>query len=95
MQKATELSNSELNAMIAQDQGWECLNVDWIPNYANDLNAMHFAEKTLPVQNLDYDHYIGSKTHYRDELALIAIQPIHATARQRAEAYAITKRLAQ
>jgi len=45
------------------------------PDYCNDLNAMHEVEKTLT------DHWDGF--HFRNHIA----NNVHATARQRAEAY--------
>jgi hypothetical protein len=52
-----------------------------LPRYVSDLNAMHEAEMTLPV---DGD---GSRSEFRWRLGLISVQAIHATARQRAEAF--------
>jgi hypothetical protein len=52
---------------------------DWpIPNYCNDLNAMHEAEKTL---NSEQWHL------YSAWLFKATARPQHATARQRAEAF--------
>ena len=60
-----------------------------IPNYLNDLNAMHEAEKVLTDDQWPI---------YRDEIRLVVLGPIrmvsdwcksdiHATASQRAEAF--------
>jgi hypothetical protein len=57
-----------------------------IPNYCGDLNAMHEAEKVLAPKNWDrfsekwweyYHHLLDGDVH----------KTIHATARQRAEAF--------
>ncbi len=52
-----------------------------IPNYCTDLNAMHEAEMTLPTLP------DNRRSEFRWRLGLICVQPIHATARQRAEAF--------
>ena len=98
MKKAIELSNSELNAMIAKDQGWGCLNVDWIPDYANDLNAIHEAVMTLGRKTPEYAEYCSHVNHIiameLNTSCELLIQSITANARQRSEAYVITKGLA-
>ncbi len=66
--------------------GWHgdgYISIDHIPDYCNDLNAMHEAEKTL-----DDDQYHNYCRHHlpdtqRSEMA----QGRTATARQRAEAF--------
>jgi hypothetical protein len=52
-----------------------------IPSYCNDLNAMHEAEMTLPTLP------DNRRSEFRWRLGLISVQAIHATARQRAEAF--------
>ena len=48
------------------------------PDYCNDLNAMHEAEKVLIKKHYDsYEHRLGMTVN----------RPWHATARQRAEAF--------
>ena len=55
----------------------------WIPNYLNDLNAMHDAEKVLPAGQWDrYAQWLRELTSSNRRF-LIA----HATASQRAEAF--------
>lgn len=66
------------------------------PDYLNDLNAMHEAEKHLKVDQIgDYENHLYGITDYRDwvsgEDAIFWRQHsfyrnIHATASQRAEA---------
>lgn len=67
------------------------LQLAGIPDYCNDLNAMHEAEKTLGNESLDYDKALdtvffrGARTcdwsSYPNDFTW------HATARQRAEAF--------
>ncbi len=89
------MTDDQINAAIAKSCGWKgnliCrdLNGDlWpsdLPNYCNDLNAMHEAEKTLT----------GLNRHAFCDMLLdtVADSPDHlwevltATARQRAEAF--------
>jgi len=55
-----------------------------IPNYCNDLNAMHEAEKMLgdPAIRREYVYLLGRIVN-----ACGRFDAIHATARQRAEAF--------
>lgn len=49
------------------------------PDYCNDLNAMHEAEKVLnPKQLLDMEDTVDSR---------FAVVPFHSTARERAESF--------
>ena len=58
-----------------------------IPNYLNDLNAMHEAEKVLTtMQGVDYAGYLG-KVVARAARKLGQHHVWHATAAQRAEAF--------
>jgi hypothetical protein len=57
------------------------------PKYCNDLNAMHEAEMTLPAHGGNGQEWDNSRSEFRWRLGLICLQPIHATARQRAEAF--------
>lgn len=58
-----------------------------IPNYCNDLNAMHEAEEVLCASHLhkDYALILGRIVKRR-----IRFDAIHATAQQRAEAFLVT-----
>jgi len=92
------MTDDQIDERIAEACGWtevgECENGGFrlrgfppnryeahrkpIPNYCNDLNAMHEAEKALTVEQWhDYVNFMPS----RWECA------VHATARQRAEAF--------
>jgi hypothetical protein len=53
------------------------------PDYCNDLNAMHEAEKTLD----DYQYYNYCRHHLPDTQRSEMAQGRTATARQRAEAF--------
>ena len=81
------MTNEQINNAIAEACGWphpreNCHTLRWvIPNYCNDLNAMHEAEKVLTSEQID--KYVT--------ILCLEIQPEpklhHATARQRAEAF--------
>jgi len=58
-----------------------------LPDYCNDLSAMREAEMTLPVHGGNGQEWDNSRSEFRWHLGLICLQPIHATARQRAEAF--------
>jgi len=63
-----------------------------LPDYLNDLNAMHEAEKVLrkPMKPSDTDTIIGDRMHdYAEHLGYA----IDATAAQRAEAFLKTLNL--
>ena len=60
-----------------------------LPDYCDDLNAMHEAEKTLDAEQLNYSY---SHALYNIVVPLNQ-QPFRATARQRAEAFLKTKGL--
>jgi len=53
--------------------------VEYLPDYLNDLNAMHGAEKTLDYNDLN-DMEESVSFHF-------GVTPFHATASQRAEAF--------
>ena len=86
------MTNEQINIAIAEACGWDsddiargytlCQFSESVPNYCNDLNAMHEAEKIF--DNALYCRYI-------DELCTQAIKGKNsmylATAAQRAEAF--------
>jgi hypothetical protein len=89
------MTDKQINAAIAKACGWtefrdnvtakapgEQLNrVFFIPDYCNNLNAMHEAENCLSLN--DRNHYIDALgTIYKDSWKFAT-----ATARQRAEAF--------
>jgi hypothetical protein len=108
------MSDEEINIEIARHLGWQNLPTDpamvqytartpdgrWdlIPNYANDLNAMHDAEKTIKDSqwggyvvalwcvtcNIDEESFQWPALGF-DACSLDTL--VHATARQRAKAF--------
>ena len=91
------MSDQEINIAIAESVGWNGINpvngFIRVPNYCNDLNAMHAA-----VATLSNDEY-GDEDGFTVMLSIVtqgAVQPPNAwrfrpmqeaTARQRAEAF--------
>lgn len=78
------MSKEEINIAIAAACGWAHPSVQpyAFPDFCNDLNAMHEAEKTLKL---------GMRSRYDAELFMLAERDHcfiwEATARQRAEAF--------
>jgi len=85
------MSDDEINAAIAESLGWSLVGTsiragrppgadyvgsEFIPNYCNDLNAMHEAENAI----LDTDLFYHYSLHISGPL-------LRANARQRAEAF--------
>lgn len=66
---------------------WDSRDLTYLPDYPNDLNAMHAAELTLS----DSDGLIPQREQYRGQLMHVTKgslnKCVHATARQRAEAF--------
>ena len=58
-----------------------------VPNYCNDLNAMHEAENVLPRQLYHVDYWQKGYGRFQTLLAELTITPYSATAAQRAEAF--------
>jgi hypothetical protein len=75
------------NAHLAKPQGGEWQYMDEIPDYLNDLNAMHEAEKWLIE---DDQHAYGC---YCIDLQEEYGNTVHLTASQRAEAFLKTLNL--
>jgi hypothetical protein len=81
------MTNKQINEAIAKACGWEhkpvnCGGAD----YCNDLNAMHEAEKVLAPKN--WNNFSENWHNYYMHLRRgDADRAIHATARQRAEAF--------
>ena len=88
------MTNEEINIAIAEACGWTTKHKGlWVerlqtyaalPNYLNDLNAMHDAEKVLTNEQLEVYCNILHKPNHGVYWA------IHATASQRAEAFVRT-----
>lgn len=88
------LTIKDKNCLIAQFLGWaEC---DWapvesIPNYFEDLNAMHEAEKVFTEGQMGaYAYVLLETTGFREKSG---VWTFHATAAQRAEAFGKTLNL--
>jgi hypothetical protein len=94
------MTDEQINAAIARECGWteirdnvvgkapgETANrVMFLPNYSTSLNAMHEAEKVLAPKN--WDRFSKKWWNYYHHLLDGDVQKtIHATARQRAEAF--------
>jgi hypothetical protein len=97
-----EMSDEQINMAIAKACGWYeedneseicwtrreltyCLHEDELPEYCNDLNAMHEAEKTIRNDKwkwLSFCNNLDDKCENEWNAG-----GIHATARQRAEAF--------
>jgi hypothetical protein len=96
------MTDEQMDAAIARECGWENVyqhpknpnvwvgkhagRLQEVPNYCGDLNAMHDAEKVLAPSN--WNRFSEKWWNYckylrRDD----ADKAIHATARQRAEAF--------
>ena len=100
------MSEREINIAIAEARGWEPLPEghfhpdnplgQTMPNYCNDLNAMHEAENKLtPFQRIKHGHFlqeilneavVGFVSNYESELKSLS-RVASAPARQRAEAF--------
>lgn len=65
-----------------------------LPDYLNDLNAMHEAEKVLRQNQFHFVDYYGNlfkvisgKSHYDGDIGYFGFELVNATASQRAEAF--------
>ena len=64
------------------------LDVAWTPDYLNDLNAMHEAEKILPDNNqMKFRGELVDMMRPKYGFESACLLAIHATAAQRAEAF--------
>lgn len=67
---------------------------DWqlerVPNYAGDLNAMHEAEKVLYRGIVQQQYWQAGYGRFTTILSETCDEPLSATARQRAEAFVRT-----
>lgn len=95
------MTDNEINIAIAEVCGWKLNpvigwwhpsvigNVGKLPDYCNDLNAMHDAEIAFPISDCDMvfnlSRIVGADMSERSysDIALMVI----STARQRAEAF--------
>lgn len=81
------MTNEQINIAIAEFVNGD--NEGPFPNYCNDLNAMHEAEKVLDYEQCEaFVDTITDTTHAAiDYEAPWDFTRIHATAEQRAEAF--------
>lgn len=78
--------------VVGKAPGETGYRVMFLPNYCTDLNAMHEAEKTLTIQQKEneYSDNLTQVVIYLKRgltIGLVEYLGIHATARQRAEAF--------
>ena len=88
------MNKDQIRIKIAEACGWFFMDDSWhypngakalvLPDYLNDLNAMHEAEKVLTYEQFD---------EYHVQLAMKMVRPFHAAASQRAEAFLRTLNL--
>lgn len=76
------MTNEQINTAIAKVCG--CVHLENPSDYCNDLNAMHEAEKIFCNYSLKLEYADGVAFTCDENLRFNAI---HATARQRAEAF--------
>jgi hypothetical protein len=88
------MTNEQINIAIAEVCGWGVFantRPTDLPDYCNDLNAMHEGERSLNSQHVqDYTLNLLSVTNNdgtRFHGTLGCFAHVHATARQRAEAF--------
>ena len=86
------MTDDQINDEIMRQLGWEFRCGGWrrgedgyvnaldAHNFAGSLDAMHEAERVLFADIKNYEPY-------RQQLLRICLRPVHATARQRAEAF--------
>jgi hypothetical protein len=71
--------DNESEICWTRDELTYCLHEDELPNYCNDLNAMHEAEKVLTNEQW---------VAYGKELSRLGVFPmVHANAKERTEAF--------
>jgi uncharacterized protein (DUF1810 family) len=89
------MTNEKINIAIAKACGWSnddiergyalCQFTEDIPDYCNDLNAMHEAEKSLnQIQARAYSDFLGQS---EQDGTWAGCHCFHQTAAQRAEAF--------
>jgi hypothetical protein len=81
----TRKNRHEYGGLVGIDQKDGLCKI--IPSFYRDLNAMHEAEMSLPVEGCNGQGFDGSRSEFRGQLRMICEQPYHAKARERAEAF--------
>jgi hypothetical protein len=81
----TEIDGLSVKGLMGKPPGKIC-SFAYIPNYLNDLNAMHEAEKVLTKDQLiEQAEWIGACSNEMPNKAWVIL--LRATAAQRAEAF--------
>ena len=93
------MSDDEINTAMAEAMGWRkedgvymwtANDIDCTCNklwdWANDLNAMHLAEKTLKGYERIHT-YVWNLQNRKDWVTDFKLMEVHASARDRAEAF--------
>lgn len=96
------MTNEQINIAIAKACGWDsddiargytlCQFSENVPDYRNDLNAMHEAEKVLTYEEAqqfegELRGICGSENLHKEHPLPFEFSVAHATASQRAEAF--------
>lgn len=99
--KWAAMTDEDRNQKIAELCGWYRLNGAWIhrdgyaaiPRFVTDLNAMHEVCREMPHDKLEEFAYALGRVLFGDHSNAndwIVYAMIHATSRQRAEAFVLT-----
>lgn len=103
------MNETKQRIAIAEACGWKCESPEDLPDYLNDLNAMHDAEETLSdeANSAGGGSYYSQRMRFSERLNHV-VNPssymggsgfanlfphVHATAKQRAEAFLRTLNL--
>jgi hypothetical protein len=96
------MTNEQINIAIAKACGWDsddiargytlCQFTEDAPDYCNDLNAMHEAEKVFTYEEAqqfegELCYICGSENLHKEYPLPFEFSVAHATAQQRAEAF--------
>ena len=96
------MTNEQINTAIAEACGWDsddiargyalCQFSENVPDYCNDLNAMHEAEKVFTYEEAQQFEgelcgICGSENLHKEYPLPFEFSVAHATASQRAEAF--------
>ena len=96
------MNNKQINTTIAEACGWDsddiargytlCQFSENVPDYCNDLNAMHEAEKVFTYEEAQQFEgelcgICGSENLHKEYPLPFEFSVAHATASQRAEAF--------
>ena len=92
----TEIDGLSAKGLMGRPSGKIC-SFDYLPDYLNDLNACHEAEKVLTQDHMiDYSRHVGKAVTIHlpaSRAAWMDFKLINSTAAQRAEAFLRTLNL--